>query len=65
MEMINPDINQRNSERWIASSLSEFRNYELMEIIKGSLMTLSTWIHSCINARVSGSHVKIRDLIME
>ena len=65
MEMINPTINQRNSERWIDSSLSEFRNYELMEIIKGSLMALSTWIQSCINARVSGSHVEIRDLIME
>ncbi len=64
MEMINPAINQRNSERWIDSSLSEFRNYELMEIIKG-LMALSTWIQSCINARVSGSHVKIHDLIMK
>ena len=65
MEMINPAVNQRNSERWIDSSLSEFRSYELMEIIKGSLMALSTWIHSCINARVSGSHVKILDSIMK
>ena len=65
MEMINPAGNQRNSERWIESSLSEFRNCELMEIIKGSLMSLSTWIQSCINARVSGSHVKIHDSIMK